>query len=81
MNRLIRWLANDPIHGALTVGFAAGFASFTLELLHRAIDQAAPPYVLLSISLLGVVAVAQSQRCARLLVWLRERLNKCMLLA
>jgi len=70
MNRLIRWLANDPIHGALTVGFAAGFASFTLELLHRALDQAAPPYVLLSISLLGVLAVAQSQRCARLLVWL-----------
>ena len=41
MNRLIRWLSNDPIHGALTVGFGAGFASYTLELLHRAIDHAA----------------------------------------
>ena len=70
MNRLIRWLSNDPIHGALTVGFGAGFASYTLELLHRAIDHAAPPYVLLSISLLGLVAVAQAQRCARVLAWL-----------
>ena len=70
MQRLLRWAAEDPIHAALTVGFGSAFASFTLELLQRAFEQYASPTAMVSIALLGLAAVSQAPRCARLLVWL-----------
>jgi hypothetical protein len=50
--------------------FKQAFAAYTMEQLQRALELSAPTYALLSITMLGLVAVAQSQRCARLLVWL-----------
>lgn len=70
MQRLICWAAADPIHAALTIGFGTAFAAYALEQLQRALGLDAPPYALLAITMLGFAAVAQSQRCARLLVWL-----------
>ena len=70
MQQLIRWAAADPIHAAVTIGFGAAFAACTLEQLQRALELSAPTYALLSIAMLGLAAVAQSRRCARLLVWL-----------
>ena len=69
-HRLARWLLNDPIHSALTVGFGAAFAAYTLEVLGNALAASAPTYALVAICLLGVAAVAQAERCARLVVWL-----------
>lgn len=70
MQRLLRWASNDPIHAALTIGFGSAFAAYTLEFMQRANDQIAPPSALVSIAMLGLVAVSQASRCARLLVWL-----------
>ena len=70
MQRLFRWAVRDPIHAALTIGFGAAFAAYTLELLQRALEQFAPADVLVSIAMLGLAAVSQAPRCARLLIWL-----------
>lgn len=68
--RLKRWVVADPVHAALTIGFGSAFLAYTVALVQRALDAAAPGYVLLAICMLGLAAVALSQRCARLLVWL-----------
>ena len=70
MQRLLRWAAADPVHAALTIGFGSSFSAYTLELLQRASTQSAATYVYISITALGLLAISQSQRCARMLVWL-----------
>jgi hypothetical protein len=70
LQRLSAWLREDPIHAALTIGFACAFAAYTLDVLGKAMELSAPGYALFAICLLGVAAVAQSRRCARLVVWL-----------
>ena len=69
-HRLVRWLINDPTHSALTVGFGSAFAAYALDAFGKALASSAPRYALFSICLLGVAAVSQSERCAKLVVWL-----------